>query len=613
MPTVLTPEELKARFTGIKKNLIYDEAVVIHNKLRVHADGEIPILLIKNARPNESEQVRDYREKIYEAETQNPVERVIGLLEKIRRSPDWQIRFDEEVPPIINSEETPAKYLTEKYPVYGDIEYWLFEELLRNLALDANGVVAIIPKDFKPMADNEYMQPVACIFNCKNVIEFIPNDIAVLKSDDLSSLLSPEMQQQRILAARSIRSMANGVDYFIAGQVYYVITTSVYQKWEENSDSKYQLTEQIPHGLNALPVFQMPGKFVKRVGSYMLKKTPLYPMVPHLNKAARESNDLDAGVIMHLYLEKWRINNVPCKTCNGSGKIASEGGPSPCKTCDGTGFANGKSPFNEIVVKAASIGEQNVPIPPLGYVEKNPEILKVQNERIKDHLYKALASVNMEHLGETPLSQSGVAKQYDRDEVNNLIYTFAGAICNVANRAIYFINELRYSNLVPDAEKRKKLLPIIPVPEKFDVVNTTFLIGEYATGKTAGLNAIILSEMQKEIASKKFYANPEVAAYVQTVMDLDPFPDKTIEEKAMMESQGLATKNDIIMSNYISDFVRLAMEDDPDFASKKDAQKREVLDKYAAEKVAELSTSTQLMQDIIPGNPAPDPNNPTVK
>lgn len=608
MQTILSPEQLKAMFTGQKLNIAYYENVNLYAKLRMHANGEVPIHLIKNARPNESDEVRAYRESIYETETQNPIEKVLGLLEKIRRSPDWMIRFDEKVPAIINEDETLQEYLNENYPVYQKFETWIFEEALKTAALDANAVIVIIPKELN-FDSTKYVEPYAQIFNSKQVLEYVADDYVVVKSDDLSNLLTPLEQQQRLQANTTLPvqlamlgSHANQMmqEQFVVGQVYYVINTFYYEKWEATSDGKFQLTEKLIHNLGGLPAFQMPGKYLKRIGKNIIKKTPLHPMVPHLNKAARESNDLDAGVIMHLFLEKWRINNVPCGDCNGTGRPTT-GGTASCKKCSGSGMATGKSPFNEVVIKPAGVGEQQMPTPPLGYVEKNPEILKLQNERIKEHIYRALASVNMEHLGEAPLNQSGTAKELDRDDLNNLIYTFAESIVFITNNIIYWINELRYKGLITDKMERRKLLPFVSVPEKFDVINSSFLITEYKSGKDAGLSSIILDELQKEIAQKKFSANPKVSSFVQTVLDVDPFSDKTIEEKSMMESQGLATKEDVVLSNYISDFVRQALEVDETFTQKTITQKRALLYTFAKKKVEELNVSKQISQDILGG------------
>jgi hypothetical protein len=180
-------------------------------------------------------------------------------------------------------------------------------------------------------------------------------------------------------------------------------------------------------------------------------------------------------------------------------------------------------------------------------------------------------------------------------------------LVNVANATVYFINELRYKGIVPNDEQRHDMLPIIPVPEKYDVVSTSYLFQEYQTAKTAGINAIILTEMQKEIGAKKFYANPDVADFINTVMNLDPFPDKTTEEKGQIESQGLAKKEDVVLSLYINDFVRRAMEEDPDFAKKTDIQKREILEGYASEKVEELDSANEISEDIIDDEIPPAP------
>ena len=607
MPTILSAQQLKALFIGTRKSFIWMQSVQIYHKLRIHADGEVPIHLIRNARPNESDLVRKYRIRIYEPETVNPIERVFGVLEKIRRSPDWMMRFNEETTPkIIIPEETLQNYMVNNYPVYGSFENWLFEEALRNAGLDANSVIAIIPKSLK-VEGGKYVEPIAQIFNANKVVDFLPDDYAVLKTDELSSLLPPDLQQQKLAASvaysLNVENSSNdefqNFENFAQAQVYYHVNTLVYEKWELTEAGTYQLTEQLVHGLSGLPVFQMPGKFVKRVGNNILKKSPIYAMVPHLNKAARESNDLDAGIIKHLHLQKWRINNTPCVKCSETGKVKTSSGVKQCPDCKGTGMSTGTSPFDEVVIKPSSLGTGTTPTPPVGYVNMDTAIITIQNDRVEKHIYRALESVNMEHLSDVQLNQSGLAKTMDKDEATTLVYMFGEYMSQIANNCAYWFNEIRYLNIVPNKDQRQAMLPVIPVPEKFDVINSSFLLSEYQTGKTAGLNSTILAEMQKEIAQKKFYANPKVAASVQTVMDLDPFPDKTIEEKGLMESQGLATKADIILSNYISDFVGQLIETDNNFLTKTKSQKREALMVLANAKVAELDTATQVGADLL--------------
>jgi len=594
---MFTDDELKAFFNGFTRRLTWQVSVDLYNKLKVHADGEVPIRLINNMRPNESQAVFDYRQKIYEAETQNPIERVIGVLEKIHRSPDWMIRFEGEVPKIIKEGESLEDYLTINYPVYGSIENWWFEETLRTICLDANAVVVVMPESFE-IVETEYIKPVCTIYNSQNVVDFVSDNYAVVKSDELSSLLTAEENQQYMMNLDALK-----ITSFSVGQVYYIITTVYYQKWEQNRMGTYTLTQQFNHNLGQLPVFQIPGKFLKRVGNYVVKKTLLFPMVPHLNKAARESNDLDIGVVKHLHLKEWEINSTDCKKCKGTGQIINPATSTPCDCdkCEGTGISTGTSPADKLRIKPKALGATAIPVPPAGFIVMDPGILIIANDRVKEHIYKSLESVNMEHLGDSPLDQSGVAKAYDRDEANTTVYTHAEMLTYVENLTVYFINELRYKTIIPNKADRDKMLPVIPVPEKFDIVNTSILLQEYQVAKAAGISSIILGEMQKEISQKKFYANPDVSNFVQTVMDMDPFFDKTTEEKVMLETSNLVTREDVTLSIYITEFVKEAVDNDKDFYEKEYDEKKAILVKLAQEKLKELDKAKEeaMANDIM--------------
>jgi len=61
----LDNELLKKYFTGIIKHPLYDKAVKDYNRFKVHFDGEYSKDLIERKRPNENDEVRDYRKAIW--------------------------------------------------------------------------------------------------------------------------------------------------------------------------------------------------------------------------------------------------------------------------------------------------------------------------------------------------------------------------------------------------------------------------------------------------------------------------------------------------------------------------------------------------------------------
>ena len=61
----------------------------------------------------------------------------------------------------------------------------------------------------------------------------------------------------------------------------------------------------------------------------------------------------------------------------------------------------------------------------MGYIQKQTEIAELQDKRINEMRYRALAAINMQFLEQLPVAQSGVSKAYDREETNNTFYGIA--------------------------------------------------------------------------------------------------------------------------------------------------------------------------------------------
>jgi hypothetical protein len=160
---------LQTYFLSSNRHPIFTETVNLYDGLRIHADGEFPTSMISERRPSESEEILEYRKKTYKAITKLPVSKVITSLSKIRRSPDWAMKFDnDKIPKTILEEETLEHYLNNKLPGYGNIIDWAFGILLKQNCIDANAVVAVLP--LSATVDNEYTKPVPLIFNSDHVL-----------------------------------------------------------------------------------------------------------------------------------------------------------------------------------------------------------------------------------------------------------------------------------------------------------------------------------------------------------------------------------------------------------------------------------------------------------
>ena len=578
---------LEPYFKLKKKRNSQKQSCDMYDTLKTHIDGTFPTALVAHRRPSETIEQHNYRAQIWKAVTYPVMNQVFESLGKIRRSKDWAVIFDRKELAgftVIPDMEKPDMYMNKDFPKFDSLTNWLFSEGLRNYGLDANGVVAVLPTNIdvnKPYLkeDNEYWKPFPFIFNSPQVIEYIEGELAILKSSEQCEYTSGEFRPRSY-----------------AGDMYYVITPEVVQLWSQiNGAYDFAMTWEIKHGFAKMPVREFKGIPFKGDKNISLWRSRLHSMTPRLDEALREYSDMQIEVVMHIFSEKWEYQNLQCAKCQGQGKIMHGTKSLECDTCKGTGYPI-NSPFGKMIIRPANggLGEANAPTPPAGYVQKDVEIVKIQDERIDAHLFKALQAINMQFIMQTPLNQSGTAKEVDKDELNNFVYNVAEDLVGIADFVCRFIVEWRYSFVVPSADERLKLVPKIPVPEKFDILSTNYLLAEFKLAKESNINVPILNQLQKEIAAKYFSHDEEFQESLSAVFDLDPLPALTVDEKIALQQNKFVTQEDVVMSCNIVEFVKRAEFENEEFTDLDRDKQIAILRKYAQEKIKLTSAASKI-------------------
>lgn len=590
MAVQLTPEQLKQYFEGTARHRAYTETVALMTAIKTHADGIVPEKLITDRRPSESESTLDYRKKIYVPKTKNPIGKVFSSLSKIRRSPDWAVKYDEKAQSSrIIEEESLKTYCEENYPGHKSVTNWIFSVLLKTIGTDANAVVAVLPMNIEAAANNEYYKPVAMVFNSDQVLFYEEGaEYTILRSSERSTLVKQD---------------ANG-NLPNAATVHYLITTTSFEKWEMNAEGGYQRTQQLVHNKVKLPAFKVKAAFLKQKENAIIQESRIAPMLPSLDEAAREYSDLQAGKVQHMYPLFWYISQKECKACKGTGQIATTQGSQNCQHCydENLKQSTGKirfSPYAHLSIDPASIGQQATPVPPAGYVGRDVEIIKHQEESVKVHLFDALASINMQFLDQTPLNISGEAKSVDREELNNFVYSVAEDLVQTMDEIYWWINEWRYAVVIPDSKARKAMLPKIAVPEQFDLLPADYLMDDITKAKTAKVNPLLIATMEEDYAAKKFYNTPELSGIIATYYELDPLQGLSADEKmSLLQNKGI-TQEDYVISAYIGAFVKRAIAEDEKFLNKPLAEKQKVIAAYAQEKIKANDKAEALKQEML--------------
>lgn len=584
MPTTkFTTEQLQKFFSDKYRHKSYNETVIIENELKVHSDGIYPEKLVEERRPQESLAVKEYRKKIWKPITKPVFSKVITSLNKIRRSCDWSIKFDvNKQSKKIAEGEGLNDYCEKNFPYFSSVTNWAFGVLLRAYLTDPNALICIYPIK-EEFAENSYVRPFPSIFYSSQVIDYVDGDFAVLKSTD--------------------KVQYGDTSHKAWGDVYYIITTQTVQRYEQiKSDRTMQLAWEYEHKIGELPVVKTKGIFKKELDGTFIFDSRVNSMIPRLDEALREYSDLQAEVVQHIFSEKWEIAPDDCQTCKGRGVFnGSYGREQNCIACNGTGNKQ-RGPYTVMQIKAPMAGEQAIPTPPMGYVQKDISIVEIQDKRIDKHIYNALSSINMQFLEDVPLAESGISKEVDRDDLNTFVHSIAEDIVSILDKVIYYAALIRYSVVVPTKSDILDLLPSIAVPEKFDILSPAHLEQELQTAKTNKVNPIIVNAMELEYANKKFNNEPEVRDKVALMLALDPLAGIGEDDKMTRLSNKGITQTTYIISCNIQEYIARAVDEKGDsFYSMDLKAQKELIKGYAVAQEQESTAAASVLSSVTTG------------
>lgn len=604
---IFTDLELKNYFgQEVKyKHCFYVASCDKADAMLVHADGKYPCKLLDERRPNEPEEVMAYRKTIFVPKTKPYFSKIVSSLQKIRRSSDWSIKYEGEFNKIAEG-ETLKDYCEENYPQFTSVTNWVFAVLLKKYLTDPNAVLFCYPKEIA-VQENTYLKPIIQVIDSCHVIDYVYQDYAVM--------VNPSGCWYETSKGK------------FPGKSFYVVTTQRIIRYDQ-TDGRGTMTPIIDyeHGLEELPVYKIGAVIADAHADRILYESRISGIIPEFDEAIREYSDLQAAVVVHLYPERWEYSQHECTNCKGTGKRRNPAWFVGCDAsivcdlpCDNKACRNGyvvAGPYSKIMVRPTNAieGSAQPPSPPAGFVEKDVEIIKLQQLSVTDHVTNGLASINFEFIVNTPLNQSGTAKEVDKDELNNTVHSIAEDIVRCMDWGYYMIAKYRYRMLYGEDEI-KDMLPRIAVPEKYDILSSSHLEEQLKNLKETKANPVITNAVEVEYAGKAFNNDPEVREMVQLVLSLDPLSNVSEDDKMSRLSNGGITKLTYIISSNINEFVERALEEVQGFADKEIKDQKAIIAGYAQEQIDKENEDLKIdmpEEEIAPEEEAPINDTPGV-
>jgi hypothetical protein len=155
--------------------------------------------------------------------TKDVCTKIINSLSKIRRSPDWSIKYDStKVSNKIAKGESLQDYCENDYPEYTSITNWIFSECLKTYLVDPNAVVILFPYEMT-VELNEYYEPMAHAICSDQVIDYKSDKYCLVKSVEKSEYIVDGQKKQ--------------------GDIYYLITDYNFYKLEQITNKLNDIIE----------------------------------------------------------------------------------------------------------------------------------------------------------------------------------------------------------------------------------------------------------------------------------------------------------------------------------------------------------------------------------
>lgn len=529
----------------------YDETVKHADHLAVHVYGKTPKELLEERRPNEPEEIKTYRLKIFKPITKSRCKKILNVLSRINNNKNYHITYPEPSAKVVGEtyDFSLETYVNEQYPYFDSFIRWVFDVALRKMVADPNAVCAFAPDNLYEMSENDTVlpRPYGTIYESKYVVDYSDQHFTFLK------------KEKSLVYVGDVRCAE--------GNIYCVYTTDSIWEFRQvgnKQDERYERVLIYQHGMGFVPVLKLGGEYVD--GTYPIQyESFISGVLPYWDDAIRQYSDKQAVFVQHIYLERVEMSNEcdhpKCGT-NGAppGQICNpnrEGHFFTCPRCKGDGMITGRSPFGVTRVKRTSLDPTQTPIfPGVEYIDRPTEIVKLLTDDIRQLINDGFGSLNMDFLAETPMNTSGESKAYDRAELTSYLISVSNNIFdNIIFNGLWMINAMRYGKMLTPDELTAQF-PTIIKPMDFDIISLNQMVAEFSSSQNMPVE--LKDEFVLEIMAKKYAGDPIKQAYYKSVIELDPLRGKTSDEKFTAFSNNVISKEDYMISENIYKYVSMA-------------------------------------------------------
>lgn len=473
-----------------KKPVEADTWKKVRNQAGAHMRREGVTVLFDIQRPDEPDEIRDYRDTIRRDLTSEGSWKFISKVTRVFL--DNGIKPDED-----NMSDEMRAFLEEPFYVTGTKRFsvveFMYKVLLPFMIEDPNGFLVPFPfneanPDTPPafLEEDGGLSPLERV-SIENIL--ISSADVVFLSDNIMAWRAGEMEYKK----------GSKAPYFYMVDTLYFIR---YVPILRNQKLEYEAQIWYFHGLNQVPVQQMGGVLTRfedqprQTGEMIFYyESFLRPYFHYADEFVTRFSDNQAVFTQHAY-PKQIMDPIPCvNTHCREGKVRITDpetgevmGTETCPVCKGAKYLTNPGPYRTLIREKMPGVENNSKV--LEYVSPPVDILVHSYEVSFDLLTKGKKTIGLDLLEN--VQESGVAKSMRLDDLRDFLWQIASAITRVMEGHLSDIEAM--INIIP----ADQIDPTVYLPQIIHFTNRS-LLKEEAQSAISGdrMNAALAYLRQK--------------------------------------------------------------------------------------------------------------------
>lgn len=513
----------------------YSDWLKVYNAMSIHTKKIKPVELLLCRRPNESDEVHQYRLSQYRPITYGSMNRATDELYRIVSGINFKLNATDETVQLINETQ------------FGGFTFSLFLQqiVLRRMIEDPNGLLVWLPSSGYSGQSFDKVTP-APLLVYSQCIHYI--------SDDVISFLSEE---------KSLVMVGKNESY--EGKVFYILTKQEYYKlvqYGKKSDEKYQLELIYEHAIGEIP-YSILGGDMNNYGYY---DSFFAPYLAFGDEAIATFSDWQAIMVTssHPIREEFGIECEVVEVKDKSSNPIPEGTEEYAKKKYELRPMS-KSPYNTIMRKPNDPNNTDIfkqptldaNIPSVRFIHPDINVAKYVGESWQVLVEMAEDSLHL-NLGRGLIS--GEAKKEDKKAQ-------ASMILKIGNNFFdnIYLNSVIYIDAYHGFNPSQRGVITIDKPKTYDVKTEQDVVEEISMLKEKKAPSFFLANATLDLATKRFSGDKLMQKIFDIISLRDPLFIYSVEEKNQMVMAGYVTVEQCIDSTFIFTLLmNMANEMSPD-------------------------------------------------